>query len=164
MISSVTTEEMQTSHNEIDIHHSFTLPNIAEFPVSDFFNVPFTHHTRILAMCKDINARYYYIRRAGEERLSVEALKKLIKQQAYEKRDTLPNNFEQTIFQTSRRFARPCRHHQIHVQENVEAKRQKYGDTNQGNVVEGHQGGTRTILERGGKTKRRTQDAHSFCF
>ncbi len=100
-ISSVATEEMQKTNNEIDIYHSLAIPNIAEFPVSDFFNVPFTHHTRILAMCKDTYARYYYIRRAGEEHLSVDKLKTLIKQQAYENRNTIPNNFAQTISDSS---------------------------------------------------------------
>lgn len=99
--SSVATEEIQKPNNEIDIYHSLAIPNIAEFPVSDFFNVPFTHHTRILAMCKSTDARYYYIRRAGEEHLSVEKLKTLIKQKAYENRKTIPNNFAQTISDSS---------------------------------------------------------------
>ncbi len=96
-ISSVATEEIQIAHNEIDIYHTMKIPNIMEFPITDFFNVPFTHHTRILAMCKDINARYYYITRTAEEHLSIDRLKQLIKQQAYENQDTIPNNFVKTI-------------------------------------------------------------------
>ena len=99
--SAVATAEFQNTDNKIDIYHTITIPNIAEFPVEDFFNVPFTHHTRIMALCKDINSRYYYIHRTAEEHLSVEALEKLIKQQAYENREKLPNNFVKTISNSS---------------------------------------------------------------
>jgi len=54
-----------------------------------------------MALCKDINSRYYYIHRTAEEHLSVEALEKLIKQNAYENREKLPNNFVKTISNSS---------------------------------------------------------------
>ena len=92
----ITIGKLQANEN-IDIYHSIVIPNVAEFPVEDFFNVPFTHHIRIMTMCKDIEARYYYIHRTAEEKMSVEALEKLIRQQTYENRDNLPNNFIQTI-------------------------------------------------------------------
>lgn len=94
---SVVTDESQKAQNQIDIYHSIAIPNLAEFPVEDFFSVPFTHHTRIMAMTKDLEARYYYIHRTAEEKLSVGALEKLIKQQAYENRTLMPNNFQQTL-------------------------------------------------------------------
>ena len=94
---SVVTDEMQSTEDQIDIYHSIAIPNLAEFPVEDFFGVPFTHHTRIMAMTKDLEARYYYIHRTAEEKLSVEALEKLIKQQAYENRELMPSNFRQTL-------------------------------------------------------------------
>lgn len=94
---SVVTDKTQQTNNQIDIYHSIAIPNVAEFPIEDFFGVPFTHHTRIMAMCKDINGRYYYIRRTAVEHLSVDALEKLIKQQAYENRQLMPNNFQQTL-------------------------------------------------------------------
>lgn len=95
--SSVATDELQIADNEIDIYHSIAIPNVTEFPVEDFFGVPFTHHTRIMAMCKDLDARYYYIHRTAIEHLSVDALERLIKQQAYEKQEQIPNNFRQTL-------------------------------------------------------------------
>ena len=95
------TVEFQNADYKIDIYHAITIPNIAEFPVEDFFKVPFTHHTRIMALCKDINSRYYYIHRTAEEHLSVDALEKLIKQNAYENREKLPNNFVKTISNSS---------------------------------------------------------------
>lgn len=99
--SAVATAEFQNTDNKIDIYHTITIPNIAEFPVEDFFKMPFTHHSRLISLCKDIDARYYYIHRTAEEHLSVEAMEKLIKQQAYENREKLPNNFVKTISNSS---------------------------------------------------------------
>lgn len=94
---SIASDETQSKDNQIDIYHAINVKNIAEFPVEDFFKVPFTHHSRLISLCKDITARYYYIHRIAEEHLSVEALEKIVKQNAYENHDTLPNNFEKTI-------------------------------------------------------------------
>ena len=95
--SSVITDELQVADNKIDIYHSICIPNAVEFPVEDFFSVPFTHHVEIYQKNKDLEARYYYIHRTAQEHLSVDALEKLIKQQAYEHRELMPNNFKQTI-------------------------------------------------------------------
>ena len=95
--STVTTAELQTTANQIDIYHAITIPNIAEFPVEDFFKVPFTHHSRLIMLCKEMDARYYYIHRTAEEHLSVEALERLIKKKAFENQDSIPNNFSKTI-------------------------------------------------------------------
>lgn len=95
--SSVATDELQTTDNHIDIYHVIQIPNIAEFPIEDFFKVPFTHHSRIVAGAKALEARYYYIHRTAEEHLSVDTLKKLIKQNAYGHREQMPSNFTKTI-------------------------------------------------------------------
>ena len=95
--SSVTTDELQIYNNQIDIYHTLVIPNIAEFPIEDFFEVPFTHHIEIFKKVENITSRYYYIHRTAEEHLSVEALERLIKQQAYENQDRIPNNFTNTI-------------------------------------------------------------------
>ena len=95
--SSVATDELQTTVNHIDIYHAIQIPNIAEFPIEDFFKVPFTHHSRIVAGAKALEARYYYIHRTAEEHLSVDTLKKLIKQDAYGHHEQMPSNFTKTI-------------------------------------------------------------------
>lgn len=95
--SSVTTDELQVNKNQIDIYHTIHIPNIAEFPVEDFFKVSFTHHSRIIAGAKTLEARYYYIHRTAEEHLSVETLKHLIKNDAYGHRDQMPSNFTKAI-------------------------------------------------------------------
>lgn len=74
--SSVATDDLQLAENHIDIHQVIQIPNITEFPVEDFFKVPFTHHTRIIASEKTLDARYYYIHRTAEEHLSVDEYKK----------------------------------------------------------------------------------------
>lgn len=106
--SSVITDELQSSDNEhkanssvvtdelIDIHHAITIRDI-DFPVEHFFNVPFSHHTRILAGAKQLKDRYYYIHRTAEEHLSVEKLKQLIRNKAHEHQGDMPNNFASTI-------------------------------------------------------------------
>ena len=99
--SSVATDELQATDSEIDIYHSFAIPNAVEFPVEDFFAVPFTHHVEIYQKVKDINARYYYLHRTATEYLSVDRLKKLIRENAYDHRELMPNNFQNTLSNSS---------------------------------------------------------------
>ena len=98
--SSVMTDELQAFDNQIDIYHSIQIPNLADFPVEDFFKVPFTHHTQIRAIKSSLEARYYYIHRTAEEHLTTRALEKLIKDDAFGNQDTIPSNFRSTIPQT----------------------------------------------------------------
>ena len=96
-ISSVASDEIQIVDNHIDIYHTIHIPNIAEFPVEDFFKVPFTHHVRIIEGAKELNAQYYYIHRAAEEHLSEKEVIKLTKQDAYSHREQMPSNFTKTM-------------------------------------------------------------------
>ena len=98
---SVVTDELQTIENKIDIFNSISIRNLQNFPVEDFFKVPFTHHSRIIAGTKNIEARYYYIHKTVEERLSVDKLKALIKSDAYSHSNSIPNNFSKTISDSS---------------------------------------------------------------
>ena len=50
--SLVATDGLQKSDSQIDIFQTLKIPNIAEFPIEDFFKVPFTHHSRIIAGAK----------------------------------------------------------------------------------------------------------------
>ena len=95
--SSVMTDELQAFGNQIDIYHSIQIPNLADFPVEDFFKVPFTHHTQIRAIKTSLEARYYYIHRTAEEHLTTRSLEKLIKDDAFGNQDTIPSNFRSTI-------------------------------------------------------------------
>ena len=82
---------------KIDIFHTLQIPVSKDFPIEDFFRVPFTHHVRIIEETKNNDARYYYIHRTAEEHLSVDDLKKLIKNDAYGHREQMPSNFTKTI-------------------------------------------------------------------
>ena len=90
--SSVVTDDFVA----IDIYHTLMVPITKEFPVEDFFKVPFTHHVEIYKL-SDLLARYYYIHRTVEEHLSVEKLEKLIAEDAYGHREQMPSNFTKTI-------------------------------------------------------------------
>jgi predicted nuclease of restriction endonuclease-like (RecB) superfamily len=94
--SSVTTDEFVA----IDIYHTLLVPVTREFPVEDFFKVPFTHHVEIYKQA-DLSARYYYIHRTAEEHLSVDELKRLLKNDAYGHREQIPSNFTKTISNTT---------------------------------------------------------------
>ena len=95
--SAVTTAELQDKEYQIDIFHTLTITNIPEFPVDDFFKVPFTHHSAIIIGTKDTSARYYYIHRTAEEHLAVKKLRQLIKEDAFHSQGHIPNNFTKNI-------------------------------------------------------------------
>ena len=95
--STVATVELLTTDNEIDIFHTMQVSNVAEFPVEDFFKVPFTHHSIIIGGTKDVQERYYYIHRIAEEHLGIRKLRQLIKEDAYKSQGYMPSNFARTI-------------------------------------------------------------------
>ena len=92
-ISSVATDE----RNAIDIYHTIQAPLTEDFPIEDFFRVPFTHHIRIIEGTKEIAAQYYYIHRTAEENLSEKEVIRLAKENAYGRREQIPSNFRHTI-------------------------------------------------------------------
>ena len=106
--SSVMTDELPEKLNSPDASDELTaiIPisdfklsgiNLADFPVEDFFKVPFSHHITIFSKVKNLQERYYYIHRVVEENLQVDTLEILIKKDAYKHQKELPNNFERTI-------------------------------------------------------------------
>ena len=95
--STVMTVESQEKENQIDIYHSIKVPDLKDFPVEDFFKVPFTHHSYILSKVKTLEERYYYIHRCAEEHLQVRILKRLIKEDVFHNQTVLPNNFAKAL-------------------------------------------------------------------
>lgn len=95
--STIAIVEFKSIDYQIDAYHSMRIPDTKEFPVEDFFRIPFTHHIRIIEGTKNLPARYYYIHRTAEEHLSVEVLEKLIKDDAYGHHEQMPSNFTKTI-------------------------------------------------------------------
>lgn len=80
--SSVMTDELPEKLNSSDTSDELTaiIPisdfklsgiNLVDFPVEDFFKVPFSHHITIFSKVNNLQERYYYIHRVVEENLQV---------------------------------------------------------------------------------------------
>ena len=105
-ISPVTTGEIESVQKECDMiirleNNAIKIDDIGSFPIEDFFKIPFSHHMLVVEKVKEIEARYYYINRTAEEHLSVEQLKKIINENDFENRASMPNNFPMTISNSS---------------------------------------------------------------
>ena len=95
--SSATTDEMVEFITPI----TSNIVGDINFPIEDFYRVPFSHHVEIYTRVKEEKARFYYIHRTAEEHLSVEQLVKLIKEDAFKHCCTMPSNFLNTINNSS---------------------------------------------------------------
>lgn len=103
--SSVTTDELENRlidrevvmidafGSNSDVIRQLRLSNYREFPYEEFFKISFTHHVTILSQVKSFDERCFYIKFSSQECLKVDALKKLIKEDAYHTQGTLANNF-----------------------------------------------------------------------
>ena len=90
---------VELENHEIDIYQSIRIPETKDFPVEDFFRVPFTQHIRIIEGVKDLDAQYYYIHRVAEEKLTEKGIIQLINANSYGNQETIPSNFKKTILQ-----------------------------------------------------------------
>ena len=98
--STIAIVELEEVGNVIEVG-AMHIQELNDFPVEDFFRVPFTHHIRIIEGTKDIMARYYYIHKTAEEHLQVEKLTSLIKAEDYTHCNKMPSNFPKTISDAS---------------------------------------------------------------
>ena len=98
--STIAIVELEEVGNVIEVG-AMHIQELNDFPVEDFFRVPFTHHIRIIEGTKDIMARYYYIHKTAEEHLQVDKLTSLIKAEDYKHCDKMPSNFPKTISDAS---------------------------------------------------------------
>lgn len=94
--STIAIVELEGGENVVEVG-AMHIQELNDFPVEDFFRVPFTHHIRIIEGTKDIKARYYYIHKTAEEHLQVDKLTSLIKAGDYMYCDKMPSNFPKTI-------------------------------------------------------------------
>lgn len=90
--SSVATDELQLTDTVEDIMGLIKVATPANFPMEDFLNTPFTHHSTILRKCESNEERYYYMHRCVEEHMAVERLKVIIGNGDF-KKGIVPNNF-----------------------------------------------------------------------
>lgn len=98
--STIAIVELEGGENVVEVG-AMHIQELNDFPVEDFFRVPFTHHIRIIEGTKDIKARYYYIHKTAEEHLQVDKLTSLIKAGDYMHCDKMPSNFPKTISDAS---------------------------------------------------------------
>lgn len=90
--SSVAIDELQLVDPVEDIMGLIKVATPADFPMEDFLNTPFTHHSTILRKCENNEERYYYMHRCVEEHMAVERLKVIIGNGDF-KKGIVPNNF-----------------------------------------------------------------------
>ena len=69
----------------------------ADFPISAFMNIGFSHHIAILSHTKTYEERKFYIQFAADAKITVDDLEKLIDEDLYHHQGNLPNNFQKTI-------------------------------------------------------------------
>ena len=85
--SFVGTNELPTVQFKID----------ANFPITSFINIGFTHHYAIISKVKDVEQRKFYIQFAADTKAKVEDLEQIINDDLYSHQGELPNNFKKTI-------------------------------------------------------------------
>lgn len=85
--SFVGTNELPTVQFKID----------ANFPITAFMNIGFTHHYAIISKVKDVEQRKFYIQFAADTKAKVEDLEQIINDDLYSHQGELPNNFKRTI-------------------------------------------------------------------
>ena len=73
------------------------VPNYRDFPMDAFLHIGFTHHRVILGKVKNLDERFFYIRRCADEHFTVEALKTSLAADDYHHQGNLPNNFVRTL-------------------------------------------------------------------
>jgi len=88
--SPTTVGELETMNTPI------LLPRFDMLYDNAFLEVPFTHHSIIIAKVKDIEERLFYIRKCAKEHLSKYTLMKVIDEGVFQK-ESIPNNFSQTL-------------------------------------------------------------------
>lgn len=85
--SFVGTNELPTVQFKID----------ANFPITAFMNIGFTHHYAIISKVKNAEQRKFYIQFAADTKAKVEDLEQIINDDLYSHQGELPNNFKKTI-------------------------------------------------------------------
>ena len=95
--SLVATSELEKVEERIELSklHKETQANIVG--IDDFTKISFTHHITIIQSVKNIEERFFYIHECATGHWSIPLLKTKIKEDLYNHKGTLPNNFSKTI-------------------------------------------------------------------
>ena len=73
------------------------LPAATDFPMEAFTGISFTHHMEILHKTKELDERLFYIRECAEGHWSKTALRARLKENLYQHKGALTNNFSITM-------------------------------------------------------------------
>lgn len=95
--SPVATGELQLADNEPGTIRQLQLTKYADFPITAFLSIGFTHHTAILTGVKTIEERKFYIQLCCDQKLSVDELQKRMAEDVFHNQGQMPNNFVATI-------------------------------------------------------------------
>lgn len=99
--SAIVTADVESAGEEGDDGPSqirqLQLPDFKDFPVEEFFKIGFTHHIAIISQAKTVEERYFYIKLSAREYLSVDSLKRLMREGVYRNRGALANNFMEKL-------------------------------------------------------------------
>lgn len=91
--SSVASDDLSVTETLYKEIRHLQLPDFKDFPIEAFFTIGFSHHYAILSQVKTLEERYFYIQLCANEHLRVDALKKIMKADAFHNQSSLPNNF-----------------------------------------------------------------------
>ena len=102
---SLTMNDFHGAEEDVIINRSlpmndFEMQNFAinpDFPLQNFLQLGFTHHSEIIYNVKSREIRLFYIQKCATEFWSVEKLKYHLKSNLYENQGKLPNNFQTSI-------------------------------------------------------------------
>ena len=95
--SPVATGELQLAEDEPGTIRQLQLTKYADFPITAFLSIGFTHHTAILTGVKTIEERKFYIQLCCDQKLSVDELQKRMAEDVFHNQGQMPNNFVATI-------------------------------------------------------------------
>jgi predicted nuclease of restriction endonuclease-like (RecB) superfamily len=73
------------------------LANLPDFPLKEFLSISFSHHIAILTKVKSYDERVFYIKYADTNKVSVDGLESVMKQDVFHHQDKMSNNFLATI-------------------------------------------------------------------
>lgn len=73
------------------------LANLPDFPLKEFLSISFSHHIAILTKVKSYDERVFYIKYADTNKVSVDGLETVMKQDVFHHQDKMSNNFLATI-------------------------------------------------------------------
>lgn len=91
------TKELADTSAKIALEDNLLPTALIDIPVVAFFSIGFSHHVLILQKTKTAEERKYYIQLCADLKLSHEALRRKIDEDAFHNQGKMPNNFVQTI-------------------------------------------------------------------